>query len=272
MVTATICFALVAVLVKQVRHLPLMEIVFFRSIPMMIIIPGMIKKVKVSLWGNNKSILWFSGLVTAIGMLTRFYTFTAMPLTDAITIQQLSPFFIFFLAGIFLKERLHLRQIPFFIFAFLGGILVIKPGFRVDIFPAMVALLTAIFAAAAHTTLRHLRLTDHYLVIINYRAYITGLVNLLILILYKSFKMPSSSDLLILTLIGAVTLVAQMAVTKAYQLAPASLVSLYNYSQIIFVSLFGLLFFKEIPDVFTIIGAIFIIVSGYSNYRFKANN
>ena len=271
-VTASLCFALIAVLVKQVRHLPLMEIILFRNIPAMIIIPGMIKKVKVPPFGNNKPILWFSGLVNTFGILAIFYAFTAMPLTDAVTIRNLGPFFTFFLAGIFLKEKLHLRQIPFFILAFLGGLLVIKPGFRIDIFPAMIALLAAIFTAASHTTLRHLRLTDHYLVIINYRIYINSLVNLIILILLKSFKMPSPSDLLILTLLGAVTLVGQISLTKAYQLAPASLVSLYTYSQIIFVSLFALLFFKEIPDVFSIIGASFIIASGYLNYRFKITN
>jgi len=238
----------------------------------MIIIPGMIKKVKVSPFGNNKGILWFSGFVTTISILAIFYAFTAISLTDATTIRNLSPFFTFFLAGIFLKEKLSLRQLPFFIFAFLGGILVIKPGFRIEIFPAMITLLSAIFSAFSHATLRHLRLTDHYLVIINYRVYINSLVNLIILILLKSFKMPSPSDLLILTLLGAVTLVGQITNTKAYQLAPASLVSLYTYSQIIFVSVFALLFFKEIPDIFSIIGASFIIISGYLNYRYKSNN
>ena len=249
-----------------------MEIILFRNIPALIIIPGIIKKTKVPPFGNNKPILWFSGLLTPIAMLAGFYTFTAMPLTDAITIRNLSPFFTFFLAGIFLKEKLHLRQIPFFIFAFLGGLLVIKPGFRIDIFPAIVALLGAISIAVSHVTLRHLRLTDHYLVIINYRTYINSTVNLIILILLKSFKIPSPSDLLILTLLGAVALVGQITVTKAFQLAPASLVSLYTYSQIIFIGVFALLFFREIPDIFSIIGASFIIVSGYLNYRYKSNN
>ena len=232
----------------------------------------MIKKVKVPFFGNNKPILCLSGLMITIGMLAGFYAYTTLPLTDAMTIQQLSPFFVFFLSGIFLKEKLHLQQMPFFILAFLGALLVIKPGFRVDIFPTIIALLSAIFIAFSHTTLRHLRLTDHYLVIINYRTYIISLVNLIILILQKSFKLPGPSDLLMLTLLGAVALIGQISLTKAYQLAPASLVSLYTYSQIIFVSLFALLFFKEIPDVFSIIGASFIIASGYLNYRFKITN
>jgi len=249
-----------------------MEIILFRNIPTMIIIPGMIKKVKVSPFGNNKPILWFSGFVTAIATLASYYAFTAMSLTDAITILNLSPFFTFFFAGIFLKEKLHFRQIPFFIFAFLGGLLVIKPGLRLDMLPALIALVAAICIAVSHVSLRHLRLTDHYLVIVNYFAYVSGVVSLIILLVQKSFQLPSLPDCLVLILLGGVGLLALIALTKAYQLAPASLVSLYTYSQIIFASVFGLLFFKEIPDIFSITGASIIIISGYLNYRYKSNN
>jgi len=272
MLTAAICFALIAVLVKQVKHLPLTEIIIFRNIPMMIIISSMIKKGNIPPFGNNKPILILSGLVITIGTIAGFYAFTTMPLTDAMTIQQLNPFFTFFLSRIFLKEKIHFRQIPFFVLAFLGGLLVIKPGFRMDIFPAMIALLSAISISFSHSTLRHLRLTDHYLVIINYRTYIINLISFIILILQKDFKIPSPSDLLTLALLGAVALISQISLTKAYQMAPASLVSLYNYSQIIFASIFALLFFKEIPDIFSITGGIFIIISGYLNYRYKSNN
>jgi len=259
-------------MVKQIRHLPVMEIIFFRNLPAMLIIPLMIKKANISFWGNNKFILWFRSFMETIGTMAIFYTFTVMTLTDAITILNLNPFFVFFLAGIFLKEKLSLRQLPLFIFAFLGALLVIKPGLRLDMLPALIALVAAICIAISNVTLRHLGHTDHLLVIVNYFTYTISMLSLIILLVQKSFQLPSLSDCLVLILLGGVGLLAQIALTKAYQLAPASLVSLYTYSQIIFASLFGLLFFKEIPDIFSIIGASFIIVSGYLNYRFKLKN
>ena len=259
-------------MVKQIRHLPVMEIIFFRTIPAMIIVPLMIKKANISFLGNNKFILWFRSIIETITMMAIYYTFTVMTLTDAITIFNLSPFFTFFLAGIFLQEKLSLRQLPFFIFAFLGALLVIKPGLRLDIVPALVALVATICAAVSNVTLRHLRHTDHPLVIVNYFTYTIGILSLIILLVQKSFQLPSLSDCLVLILLGGIGLLAQIALTKAYQLAPASLVSLYSYSKIIFASVFGLLFFKEIPDILTIIGAFFIILGGYLNYRFKSNN
>jgi drug/metabolite transporter (DMT)-like permease len=272
MVITSICIAFMGVMVKQLGHLPVAEIILFRNIPTMIIIPSMIKKAKIPLFGYNKTLLWFSSLINAINVIAMYYALTVINLTDAITIRNLSPFFTFFLAGIFLKEKIYLRQMPFFMFAFLGGLLVIKPGLRLDMLPALIALVAAICIAISQVTLRHLRLTDHYLVIVNYFAYISGIVSLIILLVQKNFQFPSLSDCLVLILLGGVVLLALIALTKAYQLAPASLISLYTYSQIIFASLFGLLFFKEIPDIFSIMGASCIIISGYLNYRYKTNN
>lgn len=272
MLVASICFALNAVFIKQVKHLPLMEIIFFRNLPTMMIVPIIVKRMNISLLGNNKPFLWFRGIIGTITMLMVYFSIRALPLTDAVTIHRLSPFFIFFLSGIFLKEKIHLRQMPFFLLAFLGGLLVIKPGLRIDIFPAVIALFAALFTAVSHVTLRHLRLTDHNLIIMNYLAYISGFNSLVILFFQKNFVIPNLAEFLILILVGLFVLVAQFTLTKAYQLAPASLVSLYAYSQIIFITVFSLLFFKEIPDIFTAIGASFIIIGGYLNYRYKSNN
>ena len=52
-------------------------------------------------------------------------------------------------------------------------------------------------------------------------------------------------------------------------MAPTKLISLYLYLQIIFGALLGVLFFKEIPDLFSIFGASLIIISGYLNYKLK---
>jgi len=258
-------------MVKQIKHLPLMEIMLFRNIPTMIIAPIMLKKMNIYFFGNNKPFLWFRGLMGTLGMITTFYAFTVMSLTDAITLLQLAPFFIFFLAGIFLQEKLSLHQLPFFIFAFLGALMVMKPGLRIDMLPALIALVAAFCMAVSQITLRYLRLTDHYLVIINYLSYFSGGVSLLILLVQKSFQLPSLSDSLVLILLGGVALLAQIALTKAYQLAPANLVSIFTYSQIIFATIFDLLLYQEIPDLLSMGGAFFIVISGYLNYKWKTN-
>jgi len=267
MIIATICFSLMAAMVKFLRHLPVMEIIFFRNIPIMLIIPLILKNKKISFWGNNKLLLLLRCLLSGFAVIAYFYTITVMILTDGVTIKQLSPFFIIFLASIFLGEKIDFRKITIFTLAFLGALLVVKPGFRLDIYPAVIALLGAISTAGSHVAIRSLRLTDHPLVIVNYFGYSIGLISFGTLLWQGNFIIPDALSLFILLLLGLAGLGGQVALTKAYQMAPTKLVSLYLYLQIIFGALLGVLFFKEIPDLFSIFGASLIIVSGYLNYK-----
>jgi len=234
----------------------------------MLIIPPLLRKNKIPLLGNNKFLLVFRSILSGIIMACYFYTVTAMNLTDAITLKQLSPFFIIILASIWLKEKITFQQCAIFIFAFLGALLIIKPGFRLDILPAIIGIIGAMLTAGAHTSVRSLRLTDHPLVIVNYFGYIIGLISLGILLFQGNFIFPDIFGLFILFLLGIFGLGAQIAMTKAYQFAPAKLVSLYLYLQIIFGAFLAILFFKEIPDIFSVLGASLIITSGYLNFKY----
>jgi len=57
----------------------------------------------------------------------------------------------------------------------------------------------------------------------------------------------------------------------AFKFSPASLVSLYTYIKIIFGIFIGIIFFREIPDIFSVAGVFFILITGYLNYKFSKN-
>jgi len=57
MIIATICFSLMVAMVKYLGYLPVTEIIFFRNIPIMLIVPLILKNKKISFWGNNKPLL-----------------------------------------------------------------------------------------------------------------------------------------------------------------------------------------------------------------------
>lgn len=269
MITASFLFALSAALVKYMRSFPLMEIIFFLNLPAMIITPIILKYKNISFCGNNKQILLLRCFFGFVSMIGYYFTCTKMQLSDAITIQQLSPFFIIILAGIILKEKVIFQKIPLLILAFLGALLVVKPGFRLRMLPAIIGILAAIIGAGAQITLRILRLTDEPLVIVNYRVYSAGIGALAILFLQNSFVIPDFHAWNILLLMGFIFWVAQINLTNAYRVAPASLISPYFYSQIIFGAIYGLLIFREFPDIYNILGSSLIIACGFLNYRVK---
>jgi len=271
MVASSIGLSLMAVIIKYLRQFPLMEIVLFRSFPTIVIIPIILRKRNIFIYGNNKPSLLLRGFFGTIGMIATFYAYTAMPLTEAMAIQQLSPFFVIILSSIFLKEKMCVHQIPIFLIAFMGGLMVIKPGIRLDLFPVAICLLGTISVSASHVTLRYLRLTDHSLVIVNSFAFITSLTSLTILLKQGNIVIPKLNNLSIFILLGLVALFSQIAVTKSYQMARANLVSLYRYFQIVFTGVFSFLFFKEFPEMLSLFGVCLIIISGYLNYKLRFN-
>ena len=270
MLIAATCFAAMAILIKFVPNIPLMEIILFRNVPTMLIIPLILIKKGVPILGNNKPLLLLRSVLIAFATASYFYTIKVMSLTDAVSIKQLTPLLSVFFAAIFLKEKISFKQVSIFIFAFLGTLLVVKPGISADIFPVIVGLCGAIMTAVGFMIIRYLRSDDHPLVIVNYFGYVIGLIALGILLWQGNFIVPDIKSLIILVLIGLTGLGAQYTLTLSYHMAPPKLVSLYLYLQIVFSAIFDTFIFKEALDLFSIFGASLIIVSGYLNYKLKA--
>lgn len=58
----------------------------------------------------------------------------------------------------------------------------------------------------------------------------------------------------------------QFAITAAYYHAPAGRISIYDYSQIVFSTLLGLVFFGQLPDLLSFIGYLIIIAMALLNF------
>ena len=271
MLIASFCFAIVPIIIKSLKNIPLMEVVFFRNFVSMLIIPLILFWRKIPIYGNNKNLLLLRGLLGYLGIVGMYYAYTKIPIVDAVAIHRLSPFFIMILSVFLLKEKITSKQVYIIFLAFFGALIVIKPGFRVDILPAIIALAASICVSMSHVILRQLRLTDSFLVIINYLAYISGFLSIFFLILQGNFIFPKYYDLTKLLLIGIISIAAQIGVTLAYSYAPASKISVYLYTQILFVTILEYLFLGVFSDFLTLIGASIIVLAGIINFFSNRN-
>lgn len=59
----------------------------------------------------------------------------------------------------------------------------------------------------------------------------------------------------------------QFTLTVAYRKAPAKDISVYNYTQIIFAAMLGMMFLGQIPDWMSLIG--YVIIIGSAFYKWK---
>lgn len=266
---SALSFAVMGALVKVTRDVAIMDKVFFRNLVTFVLMSVVIIKQKDSPFKQGKAtkfliIRSLAGLVAAI---LYFYSITHMTLADSTILNKLSPFFVVIFAGIFLKEGITLEKILMILFAFLGALLIIKPQFNLAMLPAVAGLLSALFAGIAYTVVSFLKGSATSSMVVFYFSAISVIGTLPLLL--KDFTMPSPYSLLLLLGIGIFAGIGQITLTKAYHLAPASEISIYNYTSVLFATIIGVVIGDAFPDKYSIIGGVIIFLTAYYNYKKK---
>lgn len=259
MLLATLCFSLMNVLVKFISHIPVIEIVFFRALITLLISLVMLRRAKVSIWGNNRKVLFLRGLFGFIALTFFFITIQNIPLATAALIHYLKPIFTVLIAFIILREKIHPLQWFFFALSF-AGVFVIK-GFdsRISFLFLSLGLVSAILAGAAYNCIRYLKETEHPIVIVLYFSLVASPITGVLM--FWNWVRPSFLDVLIILGIGILTQIAQILMTKAYQIEEASKVASITYVGVIYALGFGFIFFNETFNTWVILG-MFLVVLG----------
>ena len=72
-----------------------------------------------------------------------------------------------------------------------------------------------------------------------------------------------------LILAGAAASLGQFSITNAYKYAPAKEISVFDYTQVVFAALLGIIFLGQIPELLSIIG--YVIIIGIAVLRWYKN-
>ncbi len=259
MIIAGLLFALVHAAVKFIPRIPAHEIVVARALISIFITWIALKKMGLSPWGQNRTMLVFRGAAGTGALLLYFYTLHKMPLATAVTIQYLHPILTVLMAAFFLREKATWAQWLCFAASFAGVLLVRGFDSRIAPFDIALGVASAALSAIAYNLVRALRDEDHALVVMFYLP----LVSLLTVGPWTAFHFvqPEGVEWIILVFIGVVTQVAQYFMTLAYQADTAANISNLNYLGIFYASAIGFLFFNEHLMGLAILGILVIILS-----------
>lgn len=267
MLLASFFFALMNVAVKQVSHIPAVEVILFRSGVSFVMSWAMLKRQKVSVWGTHHGLLVMRGVAGALALILFFITLQNIPLATAVTIQYLSPIFTTILGIFIVKEKVKPWQWVFFLISFSGILVVEGVDTRVSALYLLLGIGSALFAGLAYNMIRRLNTREHPLVIVFYFP----LVALPITGLYSIFNwvQPTGWDWAILIFIGVLTQLAQYYMTMAYQTEEVSKVANLTYIGIIYALFFGFVFFGESYDIWAYVGMGLVLVGVILNIRYK---
>jgi drug/metabolite transporter (DMT)-like permease len=265
MAYAAFFFSIMSLLVKVAgRHLPSQEIVFFRSIGTLILSWAGLQRIGYSPWGEQKTLLTLRGITGFLALLCFFYALTELPLGDATVIQYTNPVFTAILAAVFLGEAVKPIVVLSTVGSLTGVALITQPAIlfgtasRLDPLAVGIGLLGAVLAAIAYVLVRQLRGQEHYLVIIFYFS-LAGTVGALP-ITVPVFTWPFWWEWLVLAGIGIVTQIAQIYMTRGLHLEEAGRATAVGYLQLVFAFLWGMLFFAEFPDMWSIAGVVLVVI------------
>jgi drug/metabolite transporter (DMT)-like permease len=226
-----------------------------------------VKRKKIKIFNQHSPLLLGRGLTGAIALSLYFYTIQNMPLATAVTILYLAPIFTVVFAIFMNKEKPNNWQWPCLALSFLGAALMKNFDPRVSLFHFSLGITAAIFAGLAYNFIRKLKgKADPHLIIL-YFPLITIPLSLPFTIKY--WVTPSQNEIILLILVGLLTQLAQIFMTKAYLLEKAAKISHFNYLTSIFAFLTGILFFNEVLNTLSIIGLVLVIIGILINDYFS---
>jgi drug/metabolite transporter (DMT)-like permease len=172
--------------------------------------------------------------------------------------KKLSPFFAILLSIPLLKEKPSVRDMLATAVAFTGALFIIRPAGNLSVIPALIGLYGGFGAGTAYVFVRRLGAKgERTPIIVLCFSVFSCLVTAPFIIAHP--HPMTAFQWMCLILAGAFAAMGQFGITSAYKWAPARDISVFDYTQVIFAALWGILFLGEVPSVLSIIGYVIII-------------
>ncbi len=256
-------FSIMVLLAKLLsENHSVIEIAFYRnlvgSLPFLFVVYALGRRDILKL--NTKPLL--VGLRAVIGTISLTITFLAyslMPLADTTALLFTSSLFIPVLAVIVLKEYVGPYRWFAVLAGFIGVIIMARPSGDVYVVGVSVALCAAFMHAVLQIILRYLGRFESPETI-SFYFFVIGTAITAAAMPFVA-RTPTLSEVPLLLGVGLSGAAAQWLLSTAYRNAPAAVVTVFNYTSIVWATVFGWLIWNEWPVTAVISGAVIVIAS-----------
>ena len=263
-------FALMGMFVKLAGDVPSFQKAFFRNVIAAFIALFILLK-------NGDTLKWTKGCFKALsfraifgfmGVILNFYAIDKLNLSDALALNKISPFFAVVASLVILKEKTNIKQLSIIAMAFIGSLFIIKPTEQLFNIASLYGLMGGLCAGVAYAFVRQLsNQGERGTYIVFFFSAFSTLVLLPNLIF--NYTPMSLMQFVFLILAGVCASLGQFTITAAYGYAPAKDVSVYDYTQMIFSTILGFIFFGELPDILSFVGYGIILAAAIIMYLYN---
>ena len=247
-----------------------MQKAFFRNAVAMVAALILLRKDKQTLIvkkGSRFPVFMRCACGTA-GLICNFYAIDHIPIADANMLNKLSPFFAIIMSYFILSEKADKWEWCAVLIAFSGTLFIVKPTFDMTFVNGLMGVIGGLGAGVAYTFLRKAtgNGVSKSLIIFWFATFSCLVTGPYLLIHYTPMTFLQFGSLM---LAGMAATGGQFCITSAYALAPAKEISVYDYTQVLFAAVLGILFLQETPDVFSMIGYVIIIGTAVIKWRYQ---
>jgi drug/metabolite transporter (DMT)-like permease len=189
-----------------------------------------------------------------------------LPIAEASATGFVSPLFVTALSIVFLGESVGIRRWIATAVGLIGVLIILRPGTSAFHPAAFFPIISALAWAGTLIMTRMMSGREHALTTMTYSS-IVGVCVLCALVPFV-WVTPSWHDIAFGIFIGVASTAGQWIVVLAFRYADASVLAPFSYTQLLWVSILGFVIFGELPDIWTVTGAVFIVGSGlYTAHR-----
>ena len=187
-------------------------------------------------------------------------SFRYLSLADAHSIGSLTPVIVVALSAIILREKVNLKTWIAIFIGFIGVLIIMRPGLSIFDPKSLIPLAAAFFLSLYQIVTRKVSEYDSSETSLFYTS-VVGIILMSFMMPFFWQPMQSYSYLLFLG-IGIFFSLGIYFQIIALSFAKASAVQPFHYTLILWAIILGYIFYNDLPDLPTVIGAIIITLSG----------
>uniref|UniRef100_T1J654 1-acyl-sn-glycerol-3-phosphate acyltransferase n=1 Tax=Strigamia maritima TaxID=126957 RepID=T1J654_STRMM len=274
-VLSSLCFSLCSLIVKVMGDVDPLELSAVRFIGILLPTISVVIYTQENPLGprEKRGFLILRAICGAMSLMTQFYAIRHMPLADASVVIFSAPVFVAIFARIFLNEQCTMFNIIMIVLTILGVLFITKPPFLFGdsvydrgytsetVRGAFVALIGTIFNANVYILLRHLKGIHYSVIMLTFSTIAIVLSSISTVVFGHVCWPPCGMERVLIILIAVFSFGGQVLLTKSLQLEQAGSVAIYRTADIVFAFIWQIIFFNEVPNIYSISGAVLVSTS-----------
>lgn len=264
MILSAFCFAITAGLIRYAtREVHPFEAAFLRSFSGLIFMLPLVMRgglAKISIKRPRLHIL--RGIISGIGTLMWSSALAVLPVGEAVALNFTAPLFATMMAPFVLHEVVRARRWIACVLGFVGVLIMLRPGLEVISVGALLSIGSAATIACNMLIIRIISQEDNARTVVFTFSIFTSIVTLLPALFV--WETPSWEMLIALVLCGLLATLAHLLLTRAMSIAEMSAIAPLDFVRLLFAAGIGFIWFSEVPDIWTALGA--MVITGSAVY------